>query len=86
MSSGVTTLRRLLDPEDARVMIFLNVHIVAVSSTPSLNPQHAVHVSELSEGADFLVNNLHSNRVKNTLYKCVGYQYVMMLFICRTVE
>jgi len=49
MSSGVTTLLRLLDPEDARVMIFLNVDIVAVSGTSSLHPQRAGNVSELCE-------------------------------------
>jgi len=49
MSSGVTTLHRLLDPEDARDMIFLNVDIVVVSGTSSLHPQRAGHVYELCE-------------------------------------
>jgi len=49
MSSGVTALLRLLDPEDAKVMIFLNVDIVVVSGTSSLHTQRAGHVYELCE-------------------------------------
>jgi hypothetical protein len=47
--SGVTTLLKLLDPEYASVMIFLNVDIVAVSGTSSLHPQRAGNISDLCE-------------------------------------
>ena len=49
MSSGGTTLLRLIVPEDARVMIFLKVDIVAVSGTSSLHPQRAGNLYELCE-------------------------------------
>jgi len=49
MSSGVTILLRLLDPEDIRVIIYLNVDIVVVIVISSLHSQRARHVSELCE-------------------------------------
>jgi hypothetical protein len=49
MLPGVTTLLKLLDPEDASVMIFLNVDTFAVSGTSSLHPQPVGHVCDLRE-------------------------------------